>query len=121
MLPLVEAGWVDARGVVADCKSGVTGAGRSPRVSSLLAEAGEAVSAYGVGGHRHAPEIAQELARAAGAPVPLTFTPHLMPMARGILATVYVDLADHETAAAPAPLRRAAGAAALDAENLTEI
>ena len=120
VLPLVEAGWVDARGVVADCKSGVTGAGRSPRVSSLLAEAGEAVGAYGVGGHRHAPEIAQELARAAGTPVPLTFTPHLMPMARGILATVYVDLADHEGGGAGAspPGSRAA---TLDAENLTEI
>lgn len=92
VLPLLEAQLVGPAGIIADCKSGVTGAGRSPKVHTLLAEVGESVSAYGVGHHRHSPEIAQELARAAGHDVPLTFTPHLMPMARGILATVYIDV-----------------------------
>lgn len=89
VLPLLEAGLVEG-GLIADCKSGVSGAGRSPKVASLLSEAGEQLSAYGVAAHRHEPEIAQEASRAAGREVALTFTPHLVPMSRGILATVYL-------------------------------
>lgn len=78
--------------VVVDAKSGVSGAGRTLRLSSHYSEANEDVSAYGLGGHRHWPEIAQELRRAQDGPVRLTFSPHLVPMTRGILATCYADL-----------------------------
>jgi len=92
-LPLVELGLV--RGpVIADCKSGVSGAGRSPKQSSLFCESGEQIAPYAVGSHRHSPEIAQELSLAAGSELGLIFTPHLTPMARGILATVYLELND---------------------------
>ncbi len=90
--PLFALGLADpAYGIVADCKSGVSGAGRSPTVGSLLPEAGESMSAYKVDAHRHRPEIEQELARVAGAKVRLTFVPHLAPMSRGILATIYAE------------------------------
>ncbi|TIC84690.1 N-acetyl-gamma-glutamyl-phosphate reductase [Crenobacter intestini] len=91
-LPLIEAGVIDAATLVADCKSGVSGAGRKAEVHALLAEAGDNFKAYGVAGHRHLPEIRQGLARAAGAPVGLTFVPHLTPMIRGIHATLYARL-----------------------------
>lgn len=90
-LPLLEAGLVKPE-IIADCKSGVSGAGRGAKVGSLLCEAGESVMAYGASGHRHLPEISQELDRIAGCDVGLTFVPHLMPMIRGIHATVYADL-----------------------------
>ena len=90
-LPLLEAGIVEPE-IVADCKSGVSGAGRGAKVGSLLCEASESVSAYGASGHRHLPEISQELNRGAGETIALTFVPHLMPMIRGIHATVYADL-----------------------------
>jgi N-acetyl-gamma-glutamyl-phosphate reductase len=80
-----------AAGLVADCKSGVSGAGRSPSVASLVPEAGEGLAAYHPSGHRHRPEIEQELAGLAGRPVRLTFVPHLAPMSRGILATLYFE------------------------------
>jgi len=89
LLPLLEAGLIDAEQLIADCKSGVTGAGRGAKVPSLLAEASESMKAYGAGGHRHLPEIRQGLSDAAGAPVGLTFVPHLTPMIRGIHATLY--------------------------------
>lgn len=90
--PLLKLGLADERaGILADCKSGVSGAGRTPAVSSLFAEAGEGMSAYKVDAHRHRPEIEQELKRVAGKPVRLTFVPHLAPMSRGILATLYAD------------------------------
>lgn len=92
LLPLLEAGVIDAGAIIADCKSGVSGAGRELKATSLFCEAAESVRAYGVDGHRHQPEIEQGLARAAGKPVGLTFVPHLMPMNRGILATVYATL-----------------------------
>lgn len=95
LAPLLAAGAVDAEaGIVIDSKSGVTGAGRAAREASLFAEVAEGIHAYGVANHRHTPEIEQELGRAAGAPVAVTFTPHLMPMSRGILSTVYLRLAD---------------------------
>jgi N-acetyl-gamma-glutamyl-phosphate reductase len=89
LLPLLEAGLIDAERIIADCKSGVTGAGRGAKVPSLLAEASESMKAYGASGHRHLPEIRQGLADAAGRAVGLTFVPHLTPMIRGIHATLY--------------------------------
>jgi N-acetyl-gamma-glutamyl-phosphate reductase len=90
--PLLALGLADERaGILADCKSGVSGAGRTPSVGSLFAEAGEGMSAYKIDAHRHRPEIEQELAQVAGRPVRLTFVPHLVPMSRGILATIYAD------------------------------
>lgn len=91
-LPLVEAGIVDLSHLVADAKSGVSGAGRKAEVHALFAEAADTFKAYGVGGHRHLPEIGQGLARMAGRPVGLTFVPHLTPMIRGIHATLYARL-----------------------------
>jgi N-acetyl-gamma-glutamyl-phosphate reductase len=85
--------------VIVDAKSGVSGAGRTLKLGSHFSEANEDVSAYGLGGHRHAPEIAQELRHMAdGDVVRLTFTPHLVPMTRGILATCYADLRPGVTA-----------------------
>jgi len=92
LLPLVEAGVVDLDHLIADAKSGVSGAGRKAEVHTLLAEASDNFKAYGVPGHRHHPEITQGLARAAGRPVNLVFVPHLTPMIRGIHATLYARL-----------------------------
>lgn len=94
LLPLLEAGLIDVDRLIADCKSGVTGAGRGAKVPSLLAEASESMKAYGAGGHRHLPEIRQGLGDAAGGPVGLTFVPHLTPMIRGIHATLYGRLTE---------------------------
>ena len=91
-LPLIEAGVVDVGDLIADCKSGVSGAGRKAEVSTLLAEAGDNFKAYGASGHRHLPEIVQGLSRTAGGAVELTFVPHLTPMIRGIHATLYARL-----------------------------
>jgi N-acetyl-gamma-glutamyl-phosphate reductase len=91
-LPLIEAGIADLDHLIADAKSGVSGAGRRAEVHTLLAEASDNFKAYGVSGHRHLPEIAQGLAQAAGRSVGLVFTPHLVPMIRGIHATLYVRL-----------------------------
>lgn len=91
-LPLLAAGLIDGAHLVADAKSGVSGAGRKAEVPMLMAEAGESFKAYGVAGHRHLPEIRQGLAEAAGAAVGLTFVPHLLPMIRGIHATLYSRL-----------------------------
>lgn len=91
-LPLIEAGCVDPGHLIADAKSGVSGAGRKAETHILHAEASDNFKAYGVGGHRHQPEIAQGLARVAGGPVGLVFVPHLTPMIRGIHATLYARL-----------------------------
>ena len=91
-LPLVEAGLVDVEHLIADAKSGVSGAGRKAETHILFAEASDNFKAYGVTGHRHHPEISQGLARAAGREVGLTFVPHLTPMIRGIHATLYARL-----------------------------
>ena len=91
-LPLVEAGVVDKRRLIADAKSGVSGAGRKAELGYLLSEAGENMKAYGVAGHRHLPEIRQNLVQLAAAEVGLTFIPHLTPMIRGIHATLYATL-----------------------------
>ncbi len=91
-IPLLEQGLLDTKRLIADCKSGVTGAGRGAKVNFLLAEASESMKAYGASGHRHLPEIRQGLDRAAGSDVGLTFVPHLTPMIRGIHATLYGHL-----------------------------
>lgn len=88
-LPLVEAGVVDVGSLIADAKSGVSGAGRKAETHILFSESADNFQAYGVAGHRHLPEIRQGLSRAAGQSVGLTFVPHLTPMIRGIHATLY--------------------------------
>ncbi|AQZ93774.1 N-acetyl-gamma-glutamyl-phosphate reductase [Halopseudomonas phragmitis] len=94
LIPLLEAGLADPAQLIADCKSGVSGAGRGASVGSLLCEASESMKAYAVAGHRHLPEIRQGLNLAAGQPVGLTFVPHLTPMIRGIHATLYASVKD---------------------------
>ena len=88
-LPLFGTGLVDCGSLIADAKSGVSGAGRKAEMGALFSEAADNFKAYGVSGHRHLPEISQELTRAAKKPVGLTFVPHLAPMIRGIHATLY--------------------------------
>jgi N-acetyl-gamma-glutamyl-phosphate reductase len=90
LLPLLRAGAIDPSDVIADAKSGVSGAGRKAQVGGLYAEVGENFKAYASGGHRHLPEIRQTLEQVAGGPVGLVFQPHLVPMIRGIQATIYV-------------------------------
>lgn len=92
LAPLVKERVVRCEGLIADCKSGVSGAGRKAEVHTLFSEASDNFKAYGVSGHRHQPEIAQGLSRLAGANVELTFVPHLTPMIRGIHATLYAEL-----------------------------
>jgi N-acetyl-gamma-glutamyl-phosphate reductase len=96
LLPLLEAGVVDPSWLIADAKSGVSGAGRKAEVGILMAEVGESFKAYSVAGHRHQPEIRQNLAAAAKGPLRLTFVPHLVPMIRGIEATLYARLTDRD-------------------------
>ena len=93
LAPLLAAGAVTADDIIIDAKTGVSGAGRTPAPTSHFCSVNENINAYGVGTHRHAPEIAQELSRAAGKRVDITFTPHLVPMNRGILSTIYTRLA----------------------------
>jgi len=92
LLPLVEHALVDTSSLVADCKSGVSGAGRGANVGMLMGEVGESFKAYAVPGHRHLPEIRQTLSWVSEKPVGLTFVPHLVPMIRGIHATLYARL-----------------------------
>ena len=91
-LPLLEAGLVHPNQLVASCGSGVSGAGRQAKLDSLLTEAGESIAAYGVAGHRHLPEMEQGLATIVDQPVQLTFVPHLLPMSRGIHATLFAKI-----------------------------
>ena len=99
LLPLVKGKHIAPVDIIIDAKSGVSGAGRSLKQNLLFSEAGEGMSPYGIGSHRHVPEIEQELGLAAGAAVTVNFTPHLVPMARGELCTSYVRLAGKTTAA----------------------
>lgn len=92
LAPLLEKGLVDLSHIVADCKSGVSGAGRKAEVPSLFSEASDNFKAYGVSGHRHHPEIVEQLNLIAQEPVSLTFVPHLVPMIRGMLSTLYVKI-----------------------------
>ncbi|MDD4914783.1 MAG: N-acetyl-gamma-glutamyl-phosphate reductase [Methylococcales bacterium] len=91
-LPLLEQATIDTDHLIADVKSGVSGAGRKAEISSLMSEAGESFKAYAVSGHRHLPEIRQGLTQICGQAVGLTFVPHLTPMIRGIHATLYARL-----------------------------
>jgi N-acetyl-gamma-glutamyl-phosphate reductase len=93
LLPLAKAKLIETSDIIIDAKSGVSGAGRSLKQNLLFSEAGEGLSPYGIGNHRHVPEIEQELGLAAGSTVTLNFTPHLAPMSRGELCTSYVRLA----------------------------
>lgn len=92
LIPLVHAPLIDLDEIVIDAKSGVSGAGREPKPGTLFCEVGEGFAAYGVATHRHGPEIDQCLADFAGRPLVVSFTPHLVPMSRGIFATIYVRL-----------------------------
>lgn len=95
-LPLIEQGLVNAGDLIADTKSGVTGAGRGASVANLYSEVNDSFKAYAVSGHRHHPEISQNLGSLTKAQVDLTFVPHLTPMLRGIHATLYSQLNDSE-------------------------
>jgi N-acetyl-gamma-glutamyl-phosphate reductase len=99
LLPLLKGGHIAPEDIIIDAKSGVSGAGRSLKQNILFSEAGEGLSPYGIGSHRHVPEIEQELGAVAGALVTVNFTPHLVPMTRGELCTSYVRLAAKTTAA----------------------
>ncbi|MCR5418789.1 MAG: N-acetyl-gamma-glutamyl-phosphate reductase [Lachnospiraceae bacterium] len=90
--PLVKAGIIDPATLIVDAKSGTSGAGRGAKVPNLFCEVNENIKAYGVATHRHTPEIEQELSVAAGKDIRISFTPHLVPMNRGILVTAYADL-----------------------------
>ncbi len=98
LLPLAASGRIDVSDIVIDAKSGVSGAGRGLKQNLLFTEAGEGLSPYSVGKHRHAPETEQEIGKAAGQEVIVNFTPHLIPMSRGELCTSYVRLAGGSTA-----------------------
>lgn len=95
-LPLLKLGVINADGLIVDAKSGVTGAGRGASVANLYSEVADSFKAYGVAGHRHHPEISQNLAQVSDDKIDLTFVPHLTPMLRGIHATLYCDLANQE-------------------------
>jgi len=92
LLPLMGKSWVDHEHLIADSKSGVSGAGRKAEVHTLFAETGESLRAYAVNGHRHLPEISQTLTAVSGRSIGLTFVPHMVPMVRGIEASLYVTL-----------------------------
>lgn len=99
LLPVARAGLIRKSNITINALSGVTGAGRSLKQQNLFAEIAEAAAPYGLGHHRHMPEMEQELAKAFGAAVRISFTPHLLPMNRGELATITVELAPGATAA----------------------
>src|SRR6267154_3721246 len=90
LIPLIDAKAIDLDEIVVDAKSGMTGAGRAAKESMLFSEVSEGFHAYGVGRHRHMAELDQEFSLAAGRDVVVTFTPHLVPMNRGIYSTIYV-------------------------------
>lgn len=95
--PLVKEGLIDLNTLIIDAKSGTSGAGRGSKVDSLYCEVNENIKAYGVASHRHTPEIEEQLSYAAGKPVVISFTPHLVPMNRGILVTAYASLTKEVT------------------------
>ncbi len=108
LIPLLREKIIMPEAIIIDAKSGITGAGRGSKTANLFAEADGGISAYGIANHRHTPEIEQGLSGAAGRAVRVTFTPHLLPMARGILSTVYCRLQNGMDAAdARASLERA--------------
>ena len=99
LAPLLEQGLIDLTApIIADAKSGVSGAGRKAEVATLFAESSDNMKAYGVSGHRHHPEIHAQLTQLAGQPVQFIFVPHLIPMIRGMLSTIYVKLSEQAKA-----------------------
>jgi len=94
LVPLLQGGMIHSEDIIIDAKSGVSGAGRAGKVQFLYSEIAEGINSYGVGSHRHMPEIEQELSLAAGSDVTISFTPHLMPMARGMQSTIYVKMTE---------------------------
>lgn len=98
LYPMVKEGLIDPDTIIIDAKSGTSGAGRSAKVPSLYCEVNESMKPYGVASHRHTPEIEEQLSYAAGRPVTVSFTPHLVPMNRGILVTAYGSLTRETTA-----------------------
>ena len=95
--PLVKEGLIDPNTIIVDAKSGTSGAGRGAKTANLFCEVNENIKAYGVATHRHTPEIEEQLGYAAGYPITINFTPHLVPMNRGILATAYASLKEGVT------------------------
>lgn len=96
LTPLLEKGYIDfSVPIIADSKSGVSGAGRKAEVATLFSESSDSMKAYGVAGHRHQPEIYAQLKQLAGIELQFIFVPHLIPMVRGMLSTIYVKLADN--------------------------
>ena len=93
--PMVKEGLIDLSTIIIDAKSGTSGAGRGAKVDNLFCEVNENMKAYGVASHRHTPEIEEQLSYAAGSPVTISFTPHLVPMNRGILVTAYASLTEN--------------------------
>ncbi|NNJ25047.1 N-acetyl-gamma-glutamyl-phosphate reductase [Alienimonas chondri] len=100
LAPLLAGGYIEPTGIIVDAKSGTSGAGRNPKLGTLFCEVNENLAAYAVGDHRHQPEIEQVLSDVAQKPVDVLFTPHLVPMDRGILATIYATPAEPLTAEA---------------------
>jgi N-acetyl-gamma-glutamyl-phosphate reductase len=98
LAPLIRDGKIATDGIIVDAKSGVSGAGRTPKLATLFGECNESITAYSVNTHRHGPEIGQIITRFSGAEVDVIFTPHLVPMYRGILATIYAEPAAGVTA-----------------------
>ena len=94
LLPFLKQGLIETDGIIIDAKTGTSGGGRVPKEAMLLAEASESIAPYGVVGHRHTSEIEQMATEVAGQSVQLQFTPHLVPMVRGLLSTVYARLRD---------------------------
>ena len=90
--PLLKTDWVDLESIVSDSKSGVSGAGRKTSITTQFSEANEGVTPYGLASHRHTPEIEQELSNLVGKPIKISFSPHLIPMSRGMLSTIYINL-----------------------------
>lgn len=97
LAPLLAAGLIHADGIIIDAKSGISGAGRTPKLSNLFSECNESVTAYSIGSHRHTPEIEQVLSEVSGSPVQVAFNPHLMPMDRGIFCSIYPRLKSRAT------------------------
>jgi N-acetyl-gamma-glutamyl-phosphate reductase len=92
LAPLLRADWIENTSIIVDAKSGVSGAGREPQVGTLFCEVDEGFKAYKVGQHRHTPEMEQEISLLAGHDIRISFTPHLLPLNRGILSTIYATL-----------------------------
>jgi N-acetyl-gamma-glutamyl-phosphate reductase len=104
LAPVLRSRWIASDSVIADSKSGVSGAGREPQIASLFCEVEGGFKAYKIGGHRHTPEIEQELSLLADCQMQISFTPHLLPVKRGILSTIYATLTKDVSAAELAAL-----------------